>query len=316
MLKKYNKIRIFTITLIYLACVSLNFLTASNTYAEGYGVTVSPMNERIILNPGEKYEGSFNIANSNVNTETLTYIATASPFYVDENYDIYYDGKDDYSQIVNWTTIHNPQGSVPVNSVTELKYTIDVPENAPAGGQYVAIRVQSGIAQENNDGSGGSGIKLSQVIGITHIIYAEIPGTSIHSGEIMATDLSGFMFSGNIKGTATIKNTGNVHGVAKYTLQVYPLFSNEEVYTNEEDPLTATILPERSRYVELSWNGTPPVGIFNVVYTVEYEGEMVQISKLVIVCPLWLLFIVILATVALIVWLVIRIKIRKKATEE
>ncbi|MBQ1528030.1 hypothetical protein IIZ77_00075 [Candidatus Saccharibacteria bacterium] len=40
-----------------------------------------------------------------------------------------------------------------------------------------------------------------------------------------------FLFSGNIFGSTLTKNEGNVHSASTQTLQIYPLFSGEEVFT-------------------------------------------------------------------------------------
>lgn len=310
MLKSFSSIKKIAFSIIAVLCS----LIPNSAFADGYGITVSPMNERIILNPGETYEGSFDISNANVNTETFRYEAVPRAFYVDDNYDIYYDKNADLNQIVDWITIEDPTGILDVNTVKKIRYTIDVPKDAPAGGQYAAIMVQSVRMEESENAE--SAVNLTQTIGIAHIIYAEIAGTSIHSGEIESVELPSFLLDGDITGSALIKNTGNVHGVGKYTLQVFPVFSNEEIYTNEENPVELTILPGRSRYNDTRWENTPPVGIFNVIYTVEFEGVTQQVSKMVIKCPIWLLFIIIFVVMAIIIFIVMKVKGGKKAKRQ
>ena len=274
------------------------------------GLGVSPMNQKIILNPGDTYIGSFEITNPANNTEPFLYKLEVRPFYVDENYSVYYDEMNNFNQIVNWTTLEKEDGRLEVNDVETVYFTVNVPNNAPSGGQYMVIMVQSN-SQETDEKTGNVGINLQQNIGIAHVVYAEIAGTNVHRGEVEDINVPSFLFNGDICGSSLIKNLGNVHGTATYTLQVFPIFSNEEVYTNEESPATATILPERSRYNETVWENTPPIGIFNVIYTVEFEGTTAQVKKMVIKCPIWLLFIIIFAIIALIMYFFVRSKNRK-----
>ena len=311
---KFNKFKIWLMSSTSILALCLAFLTNGAVCAEGYGISMSPLNQKIVLNAGEQYTGAFLINNLQDNEADFRYEVTVKPFFVDENYNIYYEENEEINQIVKWISLDTVSGVLPLGESKKITFTIDVPENAPAGGQYASIVVSSKVEETNNNDSNESvDIGMSQSIGMAHIIYAEIAGTTVRQGEVHSIDVPSFLLSGNIFGSSTIENTGNTHGNAKYTLQVFPLFSNEEIYTNEENPGNKTILPKRALYNETSWSNTPAFGIFNVVYTVEFEGVTAQVSKMVIKCPIWLLFIIIFAIAAIIIYFVLKAKSRKKA---
>ena len=282
-----------TICVLLVAFATI-FAFARNTFADGM-FQVSPMNQKISLTPGERYYGTFKLTNPATNSRIFYYKTEVKPFYVDDSFTVIYENNGDYNQIVNWITVENPTGSVAPNDTEVIKFYIDVPEDAPAGGQYASIMVKSDSSKEND-----SDLSIHQEFSISHIIYAEVAGETKRGGDFNELKVPSFMFSGNIKGISTIKNTGNVHSDATYTLRVFPLFSKEEVYTNEENPTIANILPGVSRTNVSEWAETPKMGIFHVIYDVSFEGITKTIDKYVIICPIWLL-IVILAIVFLII---------------
>ena len=273
---------------------------------------VSPMNQKIVLTPGETYNGSFRIVNPGSNTTDFSYKLEVSPFYVDDDYHVVYENNGDYTQMVNWMTVDKDKGTIAPNNVAEVHFAIDVPRNAPAGGQYAAIMVSS-------DGNGDAlqnGLNLERTYSIAHIIYAEVAGTTRRGGEIYNANVQGFILDGDISGVSSIRNDGNVHGTAKYTLQVWPLFSSEEVYTNEENPVEKTVLPGRTLTNSVAWEGSPLAGIFNVKYTVDFEGVTTEVSKLVIKCPIWMLLIIVLVIAGIVVWIMYKAKSRKKSSKK
>lgn len=270
-----------------------------------YGFSMSPMDQQIVLMPGDSYESSLNVTNPGTHTTELDYEVNVEPFYRDDDATAIFENVSGRGEMANWITITSHQtGHLMPNETDEVTFRIDVPEDAPAGGQYASVIVSS-----SSSSSADAMIKETRRIG--HLIYAEISGETVRSGEIMNLNVPAFLLSGNIAGSASIKNTGNTHGVATYKLQVFPLFSDEEVYTNEENPETHLILPDQTYYAETAWEKTPEIGIYNVVYTVEFAGKTAQASKLVIKCPIWLLFIVLFVVAGIAIWLATRVWGRK-----
>lgn len=309
----FKKIKIILVSLLL---ITSGVFCGSVVYADAgdRGLSMSPLNQVMVLFPGETYNGSFNISNPESNDTDFAYVVSVKPFFVDEEYHIYYEETDNLNQIVDWITVGNSEGLLKPNQSTVIDFTIDVPDDIPSGGQYAAITVYS--KEADNAAGEDMGIQINQTIGMAYIIYAELAGTTERHGDILDVDVSSFLFSGSIHGSATIKNTGNVHSQATYTMQVFPLFSGEEVFTNEEKPETDLILPGRALYHETKWDDTPWFGIFNVVYKVEFEGVTTEVNKMVIVCPVWLLFIIIFVVFALIFYFVAKAKARKKAAKK
>lgn len=310
---KIKKLKTFIVE--SLATITLLIPIASTALAANettIGFSVSPMGQSIVLMPGDTYYGSFSVVNPNNNTSEIFYEVSQKSFYVDEDYGTTFDEED--SPIVEWTTIESGgTGIIAPNSKSDVIFKIEVPTDAPAGGQYEAFNVAvKGVAKNTSGSESNSGLTVQENMVISHLVFAEIAGDTVRQGEITDISVPSFLFSGDITGHSAIRNTGNIHGVAKYTLQVFPLFSDEEMYTNEEHPMTNTILPDRTFYFENSWKDTPAMGIFRVVYTVEFEGAKAQVSKVVIKCPIWLLFIIIFVVFAIIIWFISRAKMRKK----
>ena len=317
-MKNYLKKTVKWVGILTLVMISALLYRVNRVMADGYGLTMAPMKQNIVIDPGDSYRATFTISNPANSTQDTYYSIEVEPFYKDESGVVIYSEEGDHGEIVKWVTPSIPlTGKLAPNEVKEVIVKIDVPESAPAGGQYFAVNVTASAGPNDEDSDLidiSDGATIKEVKRMSHLVYAEITGATVKRGEITDVNLPSFLLSGKITGSSSIKNTGNVHGEAKYVLKVFPLFSDEPVYTNEENPATSTILPNRTSYHATSWDGTPGIGIFNVVYTVEFEGSKAEVLKMVIICPLWLLFVIIFIIVVIIMWLVVKAKSRKKKT--
>lgn len=78
------------------------------------------------------------------------------------------------------------------------------------------------------------------------------------------------------------------------------------------------MLPETTRYITQKWDEAPAVGIFRVRQTVYYDStdnEPSITEKIVIICPIWLMFVILFVIFALIIYFVAKAKARKKAAK-
>ena len=129
-------------------------------------------------------------------------------------------------------------------------------------------------------------------------------------GVISDNSMPSFLLNGPLVAESMVKNEGNVHTDAEYIFQVWPLFSDEELCTNEEKPETSLVLPDTEKYHAQSCD-LPSFGIFKAKQTVSIFGKSSIVERTVIVCPLWLLFVILFGIVALIIWIFMKAKKRK-----
>lgn len=266
------------------------------------GIIVSPPNQNLVLVPGETYYRTIEVASPSVSEDDVKVSAIVSRFGVKDsgvNYETDFDTVSNYNQIADWISVENPEATIAPGGRASINYSITVPQDAPAGGQYAAIKIHKETIPNAT-----SGIAIADQIEISSLIYAIVLGDTDESGEILENTISGFSFEPKITANALVKNNGNVHSDANYTLQVFPLFSNEEIYTNEEEPGYATIIPNQTYLHSKTWD-SPAVGIFRVVQTVTFAGETSTTERFVVICPLWLIFILIAAIILFILGIVI-----------
>ena len=289
-------------------------VSAIDTSNMGQMMTISPPIEKMVVIPGEVYEGSVKVANSATAKKNLEYSVRVGSFSLreDENGETDYYNTDvdtitGYNQIMEWITLGKEKGSVAPNEIDVVPYTITVPKDAPAGGQYASIIIRNDTQPDEDEGN----VVIQNVVEFAESILAEVAGETRDEGAIIENNIPAFLLKNNLSAVSKVRNNGNVHTNAKYILQVWPLFSDEEYCTNEEEPSESLIMPETER-THAEECSLPAVGIFRAKQTVKIFGETSIAEKIVIVCPLWLLFIILFAIALAIIWLVTKARARSR----
>ena len=305
MTKKHNILMEILACALFSICTLL--LSSNQTFAVERQKTflqVSPSKQQLGgLEPGEVREGSFKV--QNIGTGAFDFKVYASTYEVKgENYDPVFDGSKDGLKIANWFTFSQDTGHLESDTEVTINYTIRVPQNAPGGGQYGAIMVET--VKENDDKS-----NIQAISRVGMVIYSHINGEINRCTRILENKLPSFLFNPPIFGESRVENCGNVDAELSVSLKVYPFFSNEEIYTNEEKPTVLNTLPATKRYHKELWTNSPAIGIFNVEQVIKYGSETKTERKLVIVCPIWLIVLIVLFILSVIFWLVARNRERK-----
>lgn len=256
--------------------------------------------------PGETYSDTFKVRNSG--SETFDFKIDFAPYSVEgENYSANYDKETRYNEIYKWISVDHDSGTVAPGAEAEITYSIKIPEGTHGGAQLGTIMVTMMDQPDQNDTTGVEAIRR-----LGYVVVGNVDGEVTKTAKILENKIPSFIFDPPITATSLVENTGNVYTNATYTLQVFPLFGNEEVYTNEEKPEAKVIFPETKRYSEISWEGAPALGIFRVKQTIKIFDEVSTVEKLVFLCPLWLIALVLILLFLVIFWVVSRVRSRNR----
>lgn len=275
--------------------------------------TIMPMNQKISLSPGEVYEGSITIVNPAYAKEDFAYVAEVTPYGVSgEEYTADLLSESDRTAIFKWIKIAEPTGSVKPNESKELKFTITVPKNAPAGGQYATIAVASNADAEDSN----NGVNVQNIFEIASIIYADVAGETVHDGEILENNVPSFVLTKPVTLSALLTNNGNVHESATFTITVSDFFTGRVILPTKENTGTYSevIMPETSRYTEREVSDLPELGIVKVTQTINYNGQTSTTEKNIIICPIWFIALITLTVAAIITAIVLIIRKHRRNT--
>lgn len=268
--------------------------------------TVTPMNQEISLSPGEVYEGSITVINPSYAKENFPYKVEVTPYGVaNEDYTADLLSESDRTAISKWIKIDEPTGEIKPNESKKVNFTITVPENVPAGGQYATIAVSS-----NKDITDSNGVSVQNVFEIASIIYAKVAGETIHDGEIKENNVPSFVLTKPVMLSALITNNGNIHETATFTITVSDFFTGNVILPTEENTgvYSEVIMPETTRYTEREVNDLPDLGVVKVSQTINYNGQTSTVEKNIIICPIWFLVLMSLTIIAIITTIVVLIR--------
>lgn len=313
-MKKHLSFAVFGLGLF--AAVIMGVSHTEDASAAKMSMRITPKVYNLELEPGKTYTEEFRLSNDG--DLATNFNVKPTPYQIDDNdgkYEAIYNVKNEYTEMVDWMEIvEGAKGRLEPGEETTIRFTIKVPDNAPGGGQYVTPLVTT----EQDVESKSEGMSIGQNLSIGPVIYAMVNGTTKKDAKIISNDTNGFMLNPPFVFNATVKNEGNIHTHMTQIVKIFPFFGGESIYNNEENPSTALVLPGTTWYNSISWGadqGAPSIGIYKVESEVKIFDEVSKIEKLVIICPMWVLILVIVFILAVIFWIISRVRARKSAKD-
>jgi hypothetical protein len=282
------------------AVVIMNFSILTPSYAQDAlstpkaTLSMLPAMQSINIVPGQTSDYMVKISNDGDSPFNIQMLAL--PYAVNDDYSGgTFDDTAPYSQVAEWVAFAAEDESfrLEVGGNREIRFQINTPENAQAGGQYAAIVAKATL--DNQDSA------LNVVYQVVSLIFAEVDGDKTRSGEIISREYQNWYMDGNIQTNLTIKNTGNTSLSVNNRLLIHSLLGRELASVDLGDSL---IVRDDERTFNLNWESAWPMGLYYITQESVFLGETVSYQKLVLILPVWaiiLLVAVIVAGAALIV---------------
>lgn len=289
--KKKNKIS-YKITLLFALafCICLPYSTQA--------VTVGPVKLEYSADPGTVIAGELYIKNEETAEKTL--YPSVDQFTEQDGEKIF---QEDQGLISEWLKTKESITLKPGESV-KVPYTIEIPENAPPGGQFAVIWWGSVPPKKAKD---AQDVSIQTRAGI--LVYLNVNGNIVEGAKIKSFDTqdSKTLFTATpVAFTMAIANEGNVYIKPKGSIKITSIFGTvvSELPLN---PKGLQILPNSFRtFSEYKWNGSNfSIGPYKAEATLVYgtKQEQSTSTKWIWVLPIKMISIIVVSLIVLFILL-------------
>lgn len=217
-------------------------------------LTISPPRFELAANPGQRAEAMVKLFNE-TDRELVLYSSSSNFTAAEDEEGVpkFYDLKEGEEDLSKWIEIEKGPITIAPQETKEIPFAINVPGFADPGGHYASIFFGSGLP----DGSGGSGVGLSEKIGA--LILLRVSGDILEEGrlvEFKLKDPKPFYDHLPVGFTLTFENSGNVHLKPQGEVAITNLLGQKSGKADvNKDQISGgkNILPRTSRHFEASW---------------------------------------------------------------
>lgn len=308
------KLRIWSLLIILVSAVGINFVFARDDNDLSKGVTISPPIMEFNLDPGETVDGKIRVNNPldhEVKVYPLVYDFVARGERGEQEF-IAPTAEDRTYSLASWISYTRSVITLATHQVDFLNFTIQTPEDAEPGGHYGVIFFST--ASPNTELEKGK-ISITGMVGA--LILTTVSGDIKENAKIVTYSASRFSLKGPVKFVTRIENLGNVHFKPKGSINIFD-YKGENVDSITFNETMGNVLPESIRRFDKEiWDNEGRWGRFKAQLSVTYGENHKNLGEELIfwIIPLYMLIIAGLVLILLvigIVWLVRRRKARAR----
>jgi len=244
--------------------------------AKNKGLYISPLRNYLSLKAGESVTRAYTVAN--LTNEPLVVTTSVEQFSVaDYSYDLQFGRLEK-----NWISLVENRITLQPNESREIPYRVNIPTNAPAGGQYYTLFASTNLSEAG----------LSGTVRAATLLYLTVDGPLTRASNIEKASLFPLVLSPRIPYSIDVKNTGNIHYFAYFSAAVDGLF-----YHNEQPGASELLMPGTIRHFDLSTSSPFVPGVYRVTYGYQPDqGAAVRQEKYILFLPHWFLILLAMGT--------------------
>ena len=240
-------------------------------------ITLSPSSRKIQVNPGQKLEDTLTVINDGKTAyDVLVY---SRPYSVEgENYEPNFTAMPTNADAYKWVQFTKTLYHLEPGATQIIPYAIQVPEKADAGGHYGVIFAET----QPSGGVSETTVIRKKRVGM--ILYATVNGNFKTSGKTAGADIPFWQVEPPLKATVTATNDGNTDFEDDTQLIVKDIFGNTKYVGTKK----YTVLPGKTRKMELVWENASWFGVYNVETQQRLLGQTSIKNGYVLIMPRYL----------------------------
>jgi hypothetical protein len=183
---------------------------------------------------------------------------------------------DDTSTIGEWITLQSGPYVIPPEQTVQVPFSIEIPQNAPPGGHFAAILINT---QPPQDDEGPMAVLTTQTV--TSLIFARIEGDIVENGTIREFSvIDNFVEKPEAEFSLRFENKGNVHLQPRGDIIITNMWGTirGQIPINQQTHY-GNVLPKSIRDFHFTWAGESSltdIGRYKAEATLVFGEDEIQ----------------------------------------